>query len=227
MTLATVRRNLEAPNQFPGVGVEGDDAAGPGIVAGTDLAIQHRRGIAGTDIHQIEKRIVGAGHPHLSAGSTAALRLRCAGRRRAVEDPLGLAGIGIDGFQLAGHVIEIAGDADQNVISDDERSVGGPETPAGIGDHDVPLDGAILGVEGDQMAVGGGQVDGVLVNVGAAMADVERAVAGMGVVPNLLRGAGVNGPEVVGRGEVEDAVRQNGRGLDGLILAGLEAPDLL
>ena len=59
------------------------------------------------------------------------------------------------------------------------------------------------------------------------MADVERIVGRILVVPELLGRAGVDSPDVVRRGHVEDAVRQNRRRLDLWLLAGLEAPNLL
>jgi hypothetical protein len=44
------------------------------------------------------------------------------------------------------------------------------------------------------------------------------------IVPNLVSGAGVDGPDVIGHGEEKDAVDQQGRGLDGRVLVGLEGP---
>src|SRR5262249_32687993 len=76
----------------------------------------------------------------------------------------------------------------------------------------------------DQVAVGGGEVDGIFVDRRTAVADVEGVVLSVLVVPELLAGVGVDGPEVVGRGDVDDAARDDGRGLD--LLAALPAPDL-
>src|SRR5207302_11249295 len=58
-------------------------------------------------------------------------------------------------------------------------------------------------------------------------ADVERAIGRILVMPECLRGAGVDRPDVVRRSHVEDAVRQNRRSLDGRILVSLETPNLL
>ena len=42
---------------------------------------------------------------------------------RAVKDPLRLASIGVDRFQLARQIIEIARDADQDVIAHDQGAL--------------------------------------------------------------------------------------------------------
>ena len=52
---------------------------------------------------------------------------------------------------------------------------------------DVPLDLAVLRVERDQVRVGRRQEDGVLVDGGAAVADVEALVGRIGVAPDLAR----------------------------------------
>ena len=221
-----VRRSLKSPDQFPGIRVERDNAARPGIISRPYVAIQHGRGISRAHEDQIEVGIVRAGGPHLAAGGAAALRFLRAGRRRAVKNPLRLAGICIDGFQLARQIIEIARDADQHVIPHNQRSVGRPVTFVGIGDHDVPLDLAVLRIQRDQVTVRSGQIHRVLINGRAAMADVERVIGRILVVPKLLARARVDGPDVVRRGHVKDAVRQNRRGFD-LILPRLKAPNLL
>ena len=145
-----------------------------------------------------------------------------AGRRRAVKNPLGRAGVRVDRFQLTRQVIEIAGEADQHVIPHDERSIRRPVAFVGIGNHDVPFDLPVFGVQRDQVTVRGGQIYGVLVNGRAAVADVKRVVGRILVMPELLGGAGVKGPDVVRRGDVDHAVRDNRRSLDLLILVGLE-----
>src|SRR5581483_10252160 len=63
-----VRRGLEAPDEFPRIRVERNDAARPRIIAGPCLSIQDRRGIPWADIDQIAIWIVGAGGPHLASG---------------------------------------------------------------------------------------------------------------------------------------------------------------
>src|SRR5690348_16250689 len=59
------------------------------------------------------------------------------------------------------------------------------------------------------------------------MADVESVVRTVSIVPEFLYRAGIDRPDVVRHGHIKDTVRQNGRSLDRLTLAGLEAPNLL
>ena len=110
------------------------------------------------------------------------------------------------------------------MIADDQRSVGGPVALARIGDEDVPFDFAVFGAQRDQVAVGRGEIHGVLIDRRAAVPDVKCVVLGVLVMPEFLAGARIDGPEVIGRRDVDDAVRHNGRSLERL--AGLEAPRL-
>ena len=62
---------------------------------------------------------------------------------------------------------------------------------------------AVARVERDQVRVGRRQVDEVLVDRRAAMADVKAVVGRIRVAPDLPRRARVDRPEVVGRREVD------------------------
>ncbi len=73
------------------------------------------------------------------------------------------------------------------------------------------------------MAVGGGEVEPALVHGHAAVADVF-ALGGAVIVPDLVAGAGVDGPNVVGHREVEDAIDQQRRRFDSRVLMRLEHP---
>ena len=74
------------------------------------------------------------------------------------------------------------------------------------------------------MGIGSGEVQPLFVHRDAAMADMEAFVGRIGVMPDLMAGAGIHGPDVVGHGEVQNAVDQKRRGLQGSFLAGLENP---
>ena len=89
------------------------------------------------------------------------------------------------------------------MISDDERSVSRPKAFCRIRNDGVPLDFAVPGVQSQQVAIGRGEIDGFLVDRRAAMPDVEGVVLGVLVMPDLLAGALVDGPEIVGRGDVD------------------------
>ena len=219
-----VGRCLKSPRELAGIRIECDDAAGPAVVAGAHGAVQHRRRISRADVHQVELGIVGAGHPHLPAGGAAARRVRRADRRRAVERPLMRAHLGIERLQHAGQVVEVSGDTDQQVIADDQRRVRRPEAAFGVGDFDVPLHRPGLRVERDQVGVGRGQEHRAFVDRRAAMADVESLIGRIGVAPQLSRRSRIEGPDVVWRRDVDDAVGQDRRRLDLLRLTGLKRP---
>ena len=84
---------------------------------------------------------------------------RRAGRRRAVERPLRLARLGIERLQHARQIVEVAGDADQHVIADDERRVRRPVAALRVGDLDIPFHLAVFRVQRDQVRVGRSQED--------------------------------------------------------------------
>src|SRR6185436_308531 len=106
----------------------------------------------------------------------------------------------------------------------DERRVRRPVAALRVGDDDIPLHLAGVGIERDQMRIRRRQVDRILVDRGAAMADVEPLIRWVGVAPQLPRRSGVDRPDVVRTRDVDDAVDENRRGLDLLGLPGLERP---
>ena len=57
-----------------------------------------------------------------------------------------------------------------------------------------------------------------------AMPDVIAFVWRMSVVPDLVARTRVDSPDVVRHGEIQDAVDQQRRGLDGCFLPGLKRP---
>ena len=132
---------------------------------------------------------------------------RAAGRS-AVPAPLRLAGLGVDGFEKAGEVIEIARNADQHVIANDQRRHRGPVAALRIGHGDVPAHRAVLRVQADQVRVRRHEVEPFAVHRNAAGADVEALVLRVGVVPDLVSGARIDRVDIVGRGEVDDAIHQ-------------------
>ena len=72
-----------------------------------------------------------------------------------------------------------------------------------------------LAVERDQPAIGRHEVEPVAVHAEAAIAHQVAALILPAVVPDLLAGAGVERPGMVGNGEVEDAVDHQRSGFDG------------
>ncbi len=81
--------------------------------------------------------------------------------------------------------------------------------------RDLPALFAGARVEADQVAVRRFEEQPVAVHADAAIADGAAGVRRILVVPQLAAGARVGRPDVVGRGEVEDAVHHQRRRFDG------------
>ena len=94
------------------------------------------------------------------------------------------------------------------MIFDDERRHGAPVALVDVGDDLVPADLAVFGIERNQMGIGGGEVEPAFVHGDAAMADVVALGCDAVVMPDQMAGAGVDGPDVVGHGEVDDSIDQ-------------------
>ncbi len=99
------------------------------------------------------------------------------------------------------------------MIAHDERRHGREITELDVGQLDVPTHLAVFGAETDQVGIGRGEVKPIFVHAQAAMADVV-AFGGALVMPDLAAEAGVDGPDIVWRGEVENAVHFEWRGLE-------------
>ena len=197
---------------------------GPLVVAGARLAVEHRRRIPRAHVEQVQRGIVGAGHPHLAAGGATADRIGRAWRRRAVERPLQRARFGIEGLEDAGEIVEVAGYADDQVIPDDERRIRGPVAAPCVGDFDVPSHTPGARIERHQMRVGRRQVHEIAPHGGAAVADLEPFVRRIAVTPDLTARAPIDRPQVVRRCQVDHAVDQDRRCLDLLGDVRLERP---
>src|SRR5213079_1912878 len=63
-----------------------------------------------------------------------------------------------------------------------------------------------------------------LVGRDAALTNVLALAGGRSVVPDLMARAGVHGPDIVGDGEVQNAVDQQRRGFEGHRAVGLKRP---
>ena len=110
------------------------------------------------------------------------------------------------------------------MIANHEGRVRRPEPARRVRDLDVPELLAREAIEREQVRVGCREEHGAAVHGDAAVADVERIVRRVLVAPDLPSRARVDGPEIVGRREVHDAVDENRRGLDLLRKVRLERP---
>ena len=110
------------------------------------------------------------------------------------------------------------------MIADDQWGHRRPVALLDIGDNDVPTDRAILCIQRNKMGVRCEVVKPPLVHRHSAMADMQSFVDRLIIVPEHMPGTGVNGPYIIGDGEVEHAVNEQRRRLDRSILICLEGP---
>ena len=216
-----VRRHLVAPHHLAGVRIERDDRAGPEVVAFAALPGEHGIRIAGADVVEIQFRIVGAGQPRHAAAVRhrifvgPRLGARLAFARRRVETPHDFSALGIARLEIAGHVERVAADADDHLLADDDRRVGREVLALHAGDFLVPALLAGRRVEGDEIVVGRQEVQPLLVDADAAVADVIAAARFPEVVPDLTSRARIDGPHMIGRRQIQHSVDEQRRRLDG------------
>ena len=115
----------------------------------------------------------------------------------------------------AANVGGVAGNAGDDVIFDDERRHRGEVAELGVGEFDVPHELSIFGGEAKQVRVGRREIKFVAEHGDAAMADV---IAGDFAfeMPDRQAEARVDGVDVVGDGEIQDAVHFERSGFDAL-----------
>src|SRR5690349_12593726 len=207
-----VRRRLKSPDELSRVWIEGDDRAGVKIFARPLVANENGIGIAGAPIEEIELGVVGSRHPSHAAAVEESVGIfrpsfgaGLAGIGFGVPAPLDGSGFRIERFEITANIGNVTRDTGNDVITDHQRSHGGEIAELGIGELDVPPDRAALGVEADHVGVRRGEVEPILVHAQAAIADVV-AFRFTVIVPNLAAETSVDGPNVVRRREVENAV---------------------
>ena len=110
------------------------------------------------------------------------------------------------------------------MVADYERGHGGPIALIDIGNLDVPADRAVFGIQRDHVRIGTHEIKPVAVDGDTALPDVVPFVGRVLIVPDQMPGAGIDGPQVIGDGEVKDSVNQQGCGFDARRLIGLKGP---
>src|SRR5205814_5047895 len=113
------------------------------------------------------------------------LGARLAGPVRRVEAPHDFAALRIARLEITLHVQRVAAHADDDLLADDDRRVGREVLTLHAGDFLVP---ALLpggGVERDEIIVRREEVEPLLVQADAAVADVIAAARLPEVVPDL------------------------------------------
>src|SRR5262249_22296508 len=108
----------------------------------------------------------------------------------------------------------VPADAGDDMVLDGERSHRAKVHLVEIADRLVPALFAVLQIKGDNITVGGLEVEPVAIDRHAAAAAVDAAFRLPRKVAYLAACARVDGPGVVRQAEVKNAINLNGRGLD-------------
>ncbi len=130
---------------------------------------------------------------------------RLAGIWLGVPAPLDCSGVGIQRLEQTTDVRGVPGESDDHVVTNHKRRHRREVAKLGISQFDDPANGAILGIQTDQVRIGGSEVEPILVHGQAAMADVVAFGSAM-VMPDLASVPGIDSPNVLGHGEVKNAV---------------------
>ena len=216
-----VRRDLVVPRHLPGIRIQRDDGARIEVVAGTAESGEHRLGIAGAEVIEIELGIVGARNPRHAATVRhrifvgPAVGAGLAGARCRVPAPDQVAAFRIARLEVAGDIERVAADTDDDLPADDHGRVGREVLALHVRDLVVPALLAGRHVERDEVVVGRQEVQPVAEYAHATVADVVATARFPRVVPDLPPGPHVQRIDVIGHREVQDAVQHQRRRLDG------------
>ena len=223
-----VRRVLESPQELAGIGIQGDGAVGPQVVARAIGVIPVRTGIGRAPDDDVEFGVIGARHPGgAAAGLPGAVVVlpgfvtRLARPRNGVGAPDFLAGVHVQRRDPAAHAKLGAGHAGQHHVLDDQRRVGDDLGDAGVGHLGFPQQAAVVLVEGENAAVDHRAQNLVAVQGDAAVVDTAAGDAGRPVLVGLgivlphqhgLAAAHVQlGDDAPAAGDVQEAVFRDGR----------------
>ena len=117
--------------------------------------------------------------------------------------------------------------ADDDFVVDDERRDGAAVFARLVGNENVPEEIAISAIDGEQVSVVGDEED-FFVKDGNATIGAEFGIAietgrlRARVFPKVGSGEGINGDDLIGCGEVQDAVGRKRRGFQAEVLGGIE-----
>jgi hypothetical protein len=133
-------------------------------------------------------------------------------------------GLRIKGAQVALQVIHIAGNSDKHMPMHDQGRHRGPVALAYVRNHLVPAHRSVLRIQRNDVRVGRHEVKPALVHCHAAVANVISLRRQAVIMPDNMSRARINGPDVVGHREVQNAVNQQGHRFDLRRLISLEGP---
>ena len=212
------------PLEHTGVDVDGNQRIGIQIVSVAHVADEVRPRIAGAPVGEIGVRVVGARHPGgcaavLPAVARPGLVAGLARSRHSPEAPRPLAGAGVVGVEEASHPVLGARDAHDDLVFHRQGRTGHRVTGLVVGDLDIPPDAARAHVERDQVGVDGRDEDLVAksrdapIHLPTTRPHIVWKRPAVG--PDRPSRLHVERDDVAWRiGDVHDAVKDQGRGLE-------------
>ncbi len=234
---------LVVPGQLAGIGIERQRRIGIERIVIRHAPARARRqqgadvvGIAGAEIHQIQIRIIAADRPYSGAVALVdwraipAVAARLARPRDGVETPQLPAALRIQGDdEVTAAGIDAQADTDDDLAVNEQRATGNMEVGAVeqararpvFGGHDraVPAQLTAFHIQCDDMAVGGGGVEFVLVDRQTAHARLAAAVKLVrqraNVLPENRAIGGIDRFYRIGAFDEQHAVVDQGCGLIG------------
>ena len=229
-----MRRELKVPLQFSGVRIERQHAIGIQIVAGTNAAVEVRARVAGGPVQRVGFRVVRARHPR----GAAAVQVQIPGpafgagfsrSRNSPETPRQFSRGRVIRRHKATHAVVSARGTNDHLVVHHQGRAGGAVVLVPVRVRYVPQQVSRTSVQAKQMGVVGQPVHPRVPQRDAA-AEVPGRIVDQSlrdrprVMPDHQPSARIQRVGIVGRGHEHDAVRDYGRDLQPVRIAGMEYP---
>lgn len=222
--VGVVGGELVIPLELAVGGVEGEDGVGVEVVTAAIAVVGVRPGVAGGPVEGVSAGVVGAGEPGGAAAEFVATAFPGfdAGFAVGGDGPMApdaFAGGGFVGGDETADAPVAASDSGDDHILDDEGRDGAAVLLGFVPENGLPNEAAGDAIEGEKVGVVGDEED-VVAQDGYAAVGTEGGIgdeaggAGPGVLPDGLAGGGGDGVDLVGAGEIHDAVGDEGNGFE-------------
>ena len=207
-----MRRDLVIPNHLSCIGINSQNRAGKQVVALAALLCHHRIRIAGSEIVEIQFRIISTRHPRLAGAMRGriligpGLNTRLTFTRCRVHLPLQRSRFGIARLNETRIIQMVSADTQNHVVANNHRRNSGRVIQLRIGNLYLPAFFACPGIQAHKMTVWTFEEQPVLINTHAAIANSAARVGWICVMPKFSARSHVGGPHVIRRSEVEKVI---------------------